>query len=81
MEVRDGETVVRQLGRGEGFGEIALLSEGVRTMTVVAVEHNELLEIDRADFLVAVTSFGDASSAARAVSDRYLAHAPGLASA
>ena len=81
MEVRDGETVVRQLGEGEGFGELALLSEGVRTMTVVAVEHTELLEIDRADFLVAVTSFGDASSAARAVSDRYLAHAPGLANA
>lgn len=81
VEVRDGETLVRQLGKGEGFGEIALLSEGVRTMTVVAIEHNELLEIDRADFLVAVTSFGDAGSAAHAVSERYLAHAPGLAGA
>ncbi|MGN6723782.1 MAG: cyclic nucleotide-binding domain-containing protein, partial [Marmoricola sp.] len=81
VEIRDGQTVVRNLGKGEGFGEIALLSEGVRTMTVVAIEHTELLEIDRADFLVAVTSFGDAASAARAVSERYLAHAPGLASA
>jgi MFS family permease len=81
VEIRDGQTVVRELGKGEGFGEIALLSEGVRTMSVVAIEHTELLEIDRADFLVAVTSFGDAGSAARAVSERYLAHAPGLAGA
>jgi hypothetical protein len=47
-------------------------------MTVVAFEDTTLLEIDRAEFLVTITSFGDAGSAARATRDRYLAHAPGL---
>ena len=81
VEIRDGDRVIRQLGKGEGFGEIALLSEGRRTMTAVVVERTELLEIDREDFLVAVTSFGDAGSVARATSARYLAHAPGWADA
>ena len=81
VEVRDGDTVIRRLGKGEGFGEIALLSARRRTMTVVVVEYTELLEIDRIDFLAAVTSFGDAGSAARAASERYLAHAPGRAGA
>jgi predicted MFS family arabinose efflux permease len=81
VEVRDGDDAVRRLGPGAGFGEIALLSDVRRTMTVVAVEDTELLEIDRSDFLSAVTNFGDAGSRAYAAREAHLAHSPGLASA
>lgn len=81
VEIRDGEETVRILPAGAGFGEIALLGQSRRTMTVVAFEDTVLAEIDRPDFLVAVSSFGDVSAAAQATRDRYLAHAPGLASA
>ena len=38
VEVLDGESVVRTMGPGEGFGEIALLGNTTRTMTVRAIE-------------------------------------------
>lgn len=81
VEVRNGEETVRVLPAGAGFGEIALLGDNRRTMTVVAFEDTVLAEIDRPDFLVAVSSFGDVSAAAQATRDRYLAHAPGLTTA
>lgn len=81
VEVRDHDAVVRTLTVGGGFGEIALLSEVRRTMTVVAVEHTVLLEIDRDDFLMSVRAFSDAGSAAVATRDGHLAHSPGLAQA
>ena len=54
------------MGIGEGFGEIALLGDTTRTMTIRAAEHVELCRIQRSDFIPAVTSMGEARSAADA---------------
>ena len=64
VEVLDGESVVRTMGPGEGFGEIALLGNTTRTMTVRAVEETRLLGISATDFLPAVTGISEARSAA-----------------
>ena len=64
VEVLDGESVVRTMGPGEGFGEIALLGNTTRTMTVRAVEETRLLGISAGDFLPAVTGISEARSAA-----------------
>ena len=45
------EVVFNVMGPGEVFGEMALLSECPRTATVRAIEHCELLVLDRRDFL------------------------------
>ena len=47
--MQDGE-VLRRMGPGETFGEIALLLEVPRTATVRAVEDSELLALSAADF-------------------------------
>jgi zinc transporter ZupT len=41
---------IAQLGKGETFGEMALLSGRARTATAVPLSDVELLQIDRADF-------------------------------
>src|SRR5262249_12846728 len=41
---------IAELGDGEAFGEMALLSSGARTATAVPLTDVELLEIDRGDF-------------------------------
>ena len=53
-------------GTGQGFGEIALLGDTARTMTVRAVDDVELCGISRSDFLTAITSIRDARAAAEA---------------
>ncbi len=52
--IKDGRLVATR-GRGEGFGEIALLHGVTRTATVVAVTAATLTAIEREPFLVAVT--------------------------
>lgn len=60
---REGREVVA-LERGDGFGEIALLSDVPRTATVTAASDGVLLAIDRETFLMAVGSHPGAHDAA-----------------
>lgn len=45
------ETIVNTLGPGDFFGELALLDDGPRTASVVAIEPTRCLAITRWDFL------------------------------
>lgn len=60
LEVSIGGRIVRTLRRSDGVGEVALLTDAPRSATVVARTRAQVLEIDRAAFLAAVT--GDAAS-------------------
>jgi MFS family permease len=53
VELDEGST--RELGPGEGFGEIALLRDVPRTATVRAIEPLRIYAIERDEFLAAVT--------------------------
>lgn len=64
---------IRTLGRGDGFGEIALLRDGVRTATVTAVQDVSLLALGRAPFLEALGASSQARHAADALVGERLA--------
>ena len=55
---------IRTMERGQGFGEIALLADVPRTATVTALGDVDLLEIERAPFLTAVTGHDASKQAA-----------------
>jgi MFS family permease len=70
------DRAVRDLLPGEGFGEIALLREGVRTATVVARERSVLWALDGDVFLAALRADGGrALSALDAVAQENLRRA------
>ena len=79
VDVLDETTVVRTMGPGEGFGEIALMGGTTRTMTVRAADPVELYAISAGEFLSAITSIGESRSAADAARSAYLSYAPGVA--
>jgi signal-transduction protein with cAMP-binding, CBS, and nucleotidyltransferase domain len=57
-------SVLRQMGPGEPFGEIALLRDVPRTATVIADEPSVVLALERADFLDAVTGNSEVNNRA-----------------
>jgi hypothetical protein len=68
--VMDGQ-FVRTMGRGEGFGEIALLADAPRTATVVAASDVDVFAIGRVAFLTAVTGHDASRHAAWGVTRSY----------
>lgn len=72
LEVAVGRQVVGQLTSGGSFGEIALVRDVPRTATVTAVTPVELLTIDRAVFLEAVTGHPQSRTTADQVVARHL---------
>ncbi len=50
VEALDNSKQIAELGRGQAFGEMALLSQGPRTATIRAVTECELLQINKKEF-------------------------------
>jgi len=73
VDVVTGEKHVATLGRGSGFGEIALLYGVPRTATVRTRVACDLYALDRETFLVALTGRYPAESAMRGLADERLA--------
>lgn len=76
--VADGEFVVsidgrpvERCGRGDAFGELALLTDAPRAAEVTAASAGALLALDRGPFLVAVTGHDSSRQAAWGVMKRH----------
>jgi len=67
-----GDLVLAYLGKGDYFGEIGLLQGGVRTATVTALDHVELVSINADDFDAMLELFPDIRRGLAAVSDSRL---------
>jgi CRP-like cAMP-binding protein/Fe-S-cluster-containing dehydrogenase component len=78
-EYPGGELVLAYLSRGDYFGEIGLLSGGIRTATCTALDHVELVRISADDFREMVERFPGVRSGLQAVvSEREAANAQRL---
>ncbi len=69
--VKDGRPV-NHLGPGGSFGEIALLRNVPRASTVTAITDAQLLVVDRADFLAAVTGHPGSLTTARGIAEEHV---------
>lgn len=65
---------VRQLTRGEGFGEVALLHDGTRSATITALVPTSLYVLGRDDFLAALTDHHATHTRVRDVAEGHLEH-------
>ena len=74
--VTKGSREIRRMGRGEGFGEIALLHPVRRTATVTATSAATLLTIERDAFLAALNASAHVRDAAGHVAQHLLTEAP-----
>ena len=72
-EIVGNGSVVRTVGPGDSFGEIAILHDVPRTATVRAQDDIELFEVDRNTFLDEVANHGVSARAANAVVAGHLA--------
>ncbi len=71
-EVTQNGAHLRSLGPGDGFGEIALLRDTVRTATITARLDLSLCVLDRRHFVPAVTGYRGSLAAADRVMDDWL---------
>lgn len=78
-EVFGNGKLVRTLGPGDAFGEIALIRDSPRTATVVARTTIDASSLSRADFLPVVSGYGASAQAAGTVVGERLAAFPGTA--
>jgi hypothetical protein len=67
VEVSAAERLLRTLGPGDFFGEIALVRDVPRTATVTATKSSRMLALEAAEFLGAVTGHASSAEAADAV--------------
>lgn len=79
FEVQIDGRVVRTLGPGDHFGEIALLKDLPRTASVRAVTNASLYSLGREEFLAAISGNARSLSAANHIADiRLYEHGPGV---
>jgi CRP-like cAMP-binding protein len=71
-EVSIAGAVVRQLTRGDGFGDLALLTGRPRTATVTAITELGLAGLGRDDFIRLVRSSGETAGEFRARTAHYV---------
>src|SRR5690606_33398051 len=74
LQVTVGGQVTRRLADGAAFGEIALMRDVPRSATVTAISDVELLTVDRAAFLEAVTGHPQSRTTADEVVERHLSN-------
>ncbi len=72
VEVIEDGAFKRNLGPGDGFGEIALLRDVPRTATVRATRPTRLLALDRKHFIVSVTGHDRSRESAEATASMWL---------
>jgi CRP-like cAMP-binding protein len=76
-EVLGDGRLVRRLGHGDSFGEIALLRDVARTATVRAATDLEVAELTRELFIPLVSGYGaSAREAQTTIADRLAAFTP-----
>jgi voltage-gated potassium channel len=68
----DVQPTPRRMGRGQFFGEIALLTDTVRTATVTALSECELLVLDAADFRRLLEAHPDLKASVTRVAEQRL---------
>ena len=81
VEASRGGALVDRFGRGDGFGEIALLRDVPRTATCTAVSRTTLYALDREPFVLAVCGHLRSLEAASRIVDERLASIPAAAPA
>jgi hypothetical protein len=79
VEASRGGKPVHRFGRGDGFGEIALLQDIPRTATCTAVSQSTLYALEREPFVLAVLGHGRSLAAANRIVDERLANIPATA--